>query len=370
MNLDNLHTIINRYENDLEAVYVKDANELFKWRAIKGWQDAFHSSDVTGSFKEKFNSAKKTFSYFIDNGYQHPSTGIMKLWEKEPETIERLFTDVLLSDSCNNAQDVQQSMQSFLSAYENLRIKYYPEALSYKLTPHIVSVFMTMDHPAVHYVFRVSAARKMARYIGYKEDIGSATEPNIVNYYKMCDIIVAALKEHPSLQEKHFSYLTDDMYRDESLHMMVFDLMHCSGYRGYYTGLMSSDGNDQKRRKYTGPSAEEMARKEQERLERIAELEQSINELELSIEDFEDISLVGVEVHFPQYGTGKVVEQKINKIVVQFPEVRKGFLLDKEYKSRPQFENDKEIVEILTVYGRTCKKLDELKKELQCLQRE
>ena len=49
MNLDNLHTIINRYENDLEAVYVKDANELFKWRAITGWQDAFHSSDVTGS---------------------------------------------------------------------------------------------------------------------------------------------------------------------------------------------------------------------------------------------------------------------------------------------------------------------------------
>lgn len=133
--------------------------------------------------------------------------------------------------------------------------------------------------------------------------------------------------------------------------MMVFDLMHCSGYRGYYDGLLGSAMSRTKNRKQSaGPSPEEIARKEQERLEQIQWMEQRINELETSIEDYEEISLIGVEVHFSKYGVGTVVEQTDNKITVQFPEIKKGFILDKAYAMRPQFENDEGIVEALTIY--------------------
>ena len=368
MNYENLHTIIERYEKDLDEIYGNKHDELFKWRAVKAWQDAFHSAGSSGSFRERFSAAKKQFSIFMDNGFQHPSTGVLKLWEKEPETVERLFRDVLLSDFGGDVSKAESNMNTFLDEYELLRIRYYPEAVSYKMDPHIASVFMVLDRPGANYVFRISVARRMAGYIGFEDDLGSGGKPDLVNYYKLCDLIVSALKEHKTLLEEHFSFLTDGMYEDRSLHLMVFDLMHCSGYRGYYTGLSSiTIGKPKKRTPYTGPSAEEIARKEQERLEQIAELERQIQELEISVDDFEEISLIGVEVSFPKYGKGTVVKQEVNKITVRFPEVEKNFVLDKSYAMRPRFENDNEVIEAFTEYGRAYKEIEKLKKQLNTL---
>ena len=230
MNESNLHAIIDRYENDLD-VLCDEHNELFKWRAVKAWQDAFHSSDSPASFREKFSSAKKHFSFFMDNGYQHPSTGVIKLWEKEPDATEHLFREVLLSDFDGDVSRAERSMLAFLNGYEDLRVRYFPEFGSYKMTPHIASVFMIMDQPWAYYVFRISAARRLAASVGFDGDLGTGTKPNLVNYYRLCDIVASALSGHAALLEKHFSRLTDQMYIDRSLHLMVFDLMHCNQYR-------------------------------------------------------------------------------------------------------------------------------------------
>ena len=305
----------------------------------------------------------------IDSRHEYPSTGILKLWEQEPETIEHLFFDVLLTETHGDVPQTEQNMSTFLTGYEELLRKYYPASTAYGLSPHTASVFMTLDNPAENYIFRIRCAERMAKYIGFEDPLGSAQKPNLPNYYRLCDTIVSAMKEHDSLIEKHYSFLTDDMYRDPGLHLMVFDLMHCSGYRGYYTGLIPTTiGKSSKRTAYKGPSAEEIARKEQERLEQILALEQKIDDLEISMEDFEEISLLGVEVTFPQYGTGKVIEQDIYQITVQFPEIQKDFILDKAYPLRPRFENDEEIVEAFTVYRQTEKEIKELKKKLDMLQ--
>ena len=39
MNLSNLHAIIDRYENGLSWIYGKNHYELFKWQALKTWQE-------------------------------------------------------------------------------------------------------------------------------------------------------------------------------------------------------------------------------------------------------------------------------------------------------------------------------------------
>ena len=73
-------------------------------------------------------------------------------------------------------------------------------------------------------------------------------------------------------------------------------------------------------------------------------------------------------VTFPKYGVGTVIRQDINKIVVKFPEIEKGFKLDKAYTMHPHFENDDEIVESFTVYGHTQAEIERLKKQLASLQ--
>lgn len=370
MNYDNLHAIIERYESDFDFIYGKNG-EMLKWRALKAWQDAFHSPERKGSFKEKFNAAKKAFSFFVDNSYEHPSTGIIKLWEIEPEKMEHLFLEVLLGDTCGDAAKAESNMLEFLDEFEILRCKHFPEAGSYKVTPHSASVFMTLDNPSFNYFFRISVARKMANYIGFEDDLGDNKKLNLVNFYKMCGEIVSAMKEHENLFPKHASYLTEEMMDDPEHHLMVFDLLHCSGYRGYYTGLVPTNiGKSKSRKAYKGPTKEELERKEQECLQQMMEIQQRIEELEASIEDFEEISLIDVEVTFPEYGKGKVISQEINKITVQFPEVETSFKLDKAYTKRPTFENDEKIVEAFTVYGHTYEEIEKLKKRLNRMQEE
>ena len=112
MNKDTLHELIKQYEDNIDMIYGNVHDELFKWQAMKVWRDEwFKPDDAFESFAERFNAARKEFSLFIDNSRMHPSTGVIKLWEKEPETVERLFYDILFSDACGDVYTVQNNIQ-------------------------------------------------------------------------------------------------------------------------------------------------------------------------------------------------------------------------------------------------------------------
>ena len=67
VNIDNLHELINRYEENLDRLYRTESYELFKWEAIKTWQDEWLKPEGSFSnFAERYSAATKNFSIFID----------------------------------------------------------------------------------------------------------------------------------------------------------------------------------------------------------------------------------------------------------------------------------------------------------------
>ena len=370
LNTDNLHELINRYEENLDKIYNAEHDELFKWRAMKTWQDEwFKPKGSFSSFAERFAAAKSDFSLFIDNSRMHPSSGVIKLWEKEPETVEKLFNDVLLKDTAGDISAVQDNMDAFIEGYECLRQKYFPRNWSYKQDRHSTSVFLAVNNPEFNYAFKSSEAQMLSRYIGFGYDIGAGSTFSLENYYKLGDEVVNALKEHPRLLEKHFASLTETHYVDKSLHLLAFDIMYCSRAYNYYKGLVPDKASKIKKKGIvTEIPAEILAQREAERIARIQAIEQEIAELERSTNGCEDISLIGVQVTSAKHGIGTVIEQNVNMITVQFPDNKTKFRLDKQFSSRPRFENDDEIVEAFTQYGRAQDQIIKLQKELESLQ--
>ena len=112
---------------------------------------------------------------------------------------------------------------------------------------------------------------------------------------------------------------------------------------------------------------EQAAKAEAEREARIQDLEQELSELEQSISDYVDISLIGVQVTSGKYGIGTVVSQDINRVTVRFTDIEKSFILDKKYTARPRFENDDEIVSTFTEYGRVQERIKAIQKEIKLL---
>jgi hypothetical protein len=371
MNTENLHELINRYENNIDTLYNTEHDELFKWRATKVWRDEWFKPDnAFANFADRYTAAKREFSLFIDNSRMHPSSGVIKLWEKEPEMVEHLFRDILFADAHGNVNAVQDNMDRFLEEYENLRQKYFPRNWSFKMDRHSASVFIAMTDPDFNYVFKASEAQAMAKYTDFGSGIGSGIDFNLSHYYKLCEEVVAALKEHQSLLEKHFARLTDEFYQDKTLHLLAFDLMYCSRAYNFYRGLIVPSTRRITRKKNGAPelTPEEIARREEKRLTRIDEIEQEITELEISCSEYADISLIGVQVTANIYGEGTVIAQEINKIIVKFADTEKTFILDKKYLSRPRFENDEVIVEAFTEYGQKQEQIKRLERELATLQ--
>lgn len=368
MNYDNLHELINRYESKIDLLYGTEHYELFKWEAFKTWRDEwFKPAESFTSFGERFSAARKGLGWFMDNSRMHPSAGVVKLWEKEPDTVERLFNKILFAKT-RDVNKLQNQMDAFIEEYELLRQRHFPRNWSYKHDRHSVSIFLAMNDPDFNYVFKSSEAHAMAKYTDFGFAIGAGGSFSLENYYRLCDEIVGALKEHPTLLEKHFAKLTDKCYRDESLHLLAFDLIYCCNTYGYYRGLVAPvTGKTIRKTAKNEPTPEQTAKVEAEREARLQDLEQELSELEQSISDYVDISLIGVQVTSGKYGTGVVVSQDINRVTVRFPDIEKSFILDEKYAARPRFENDEEIVSAFTEYGRVQERIIAIQREIMLL---
>lgn len=241
-------------------------------------------------------------------------------------------------------------MDHFISVYEELRQTFYPRNWSYQIDRHTASVFRALTYPDIDYIFKSKDAGIMAKYTEFGFSIGSGRTFSLENYYRLCDEIVEALKEHDSLLEKHFNALSDACYNDTSLHLLAFDLQYCCKTYGYYDGLglptpqKKTISKSKAKPKKETVNQEELERRQELRREKEIELQHARNNLEEAMDECADISLVNIQVLMPKYGQGIVIEQNINKIKVQFDAVQKLFVLDDKYRVRPQFEDDEIVI--------------------------
>jgi hypothetical protein len=186
----------------------------------------------------------------------------------------------------------------------------------------------------------------------------------LAHYYELGDLVVAALREHPELLRKHAKLLDDTYYKDESLHLLAFDIIYCADTYGYFKDLKHKPKKDAIKA-YT--LEQQRKEEEEERQTKIDLLEEQIRVLENQIDVYRSISLVGTQVHMKALGTGVVIQQNVNMIKVRFGDTEKQFIISTKYPMRPTFEDDAEIVEAMTDYEVKLKELDALRKKLAAL---
>ena len=355
MNNDNLHELINRYESNYHLVTTAPTEEKFKWGAVRGFRDIWFSENASSmSFSELFDKANKRSSVLINNSVISPTTGIVKMAEQRDSEVKNLFQEVLFADY-STVSELQDHMDRFLDEIERIRQELYPRFYRYKQDRHAVSCYLSFYAPEKHFIYRYSEAEEFAQYIEFGKNLGSGSDFKLENYYELAEIVVEALKEHPSLIEKYNAFFKDNekYYYDQSLHIMAFDLMYCSRCYNFYSGLHHAKKKDSIRA-YTEQQLKE--KEAAERLQRITEIEDAIHALDVQMEPYEEISLLGVEVTEKSNGVGTVIAQDSNMITVQFPGKTTSYIINKKYKMRPHFENDEEIVDAFT-------KLDNLKEQ-------
>lgn len=362
MNTENLHKLIDRYEENFYTINNSENDEIFKWRAAKRFRDVWFSDEAKSmTFSEKFSAARKDFSNIMDNSYVIPSSGVVKIAEKEQEAVEQLFTEMLFANDNGNITMRQNNMDGFLEEFDKLRAKHFPESFKFKQDRHAVSCYLTFYAPGENYIYRYSDAETFAQHIEFGKDIGSGESFRLEHYYEMCDIIVEALKEHKTLLDKHFTLLSDECYRDESLHLLAFDLMYCCRTYNFYSGMTHASKKESIK---AFSEAEARAREERERQEKIEATLAEISELECRAELFREISLINVQVTHKQEGTGVIIWQDANKIKVKYAGCEKTYSIHRKFINRPRFENDQEVIDVFTEFAEINEQIERLRIKL------
>jgi len=357
MNFENLHELINRYEQNLHFVNNSDNDEIFKWKAVKCFQDVWFSPEAESlPFHELFRRAKKESSVLIDNSTVSPANGVVKLAEVAGDEVRHLFCDVLFADDGGNLAVRQNNMELFIEGMEKLRQKHFPALWKYQQDRHAASCYLAMFAPGDNFIYKYSHAECFARHIEYGKDIGSGAAFSLAHYYEMANAVVDALGDHPKLVEEHRKLLGEDYYKDDSLHLLAFDIIYCSSTYGFFKNLKHKS-KAEAIKDYKAEQARVAA--EAKRQAEIDAIEEQILKVESSLDIYRAISLVGVQVHQKKEGYGTIVQQNVNQIVVEFASGKKTYIVSTKFPMRPTFEDDEAIVAAMTDYE---EKLNELKR--------
>jgi len=348
MNRENLHKIISRYEAQYLEINNKENNEIFKWKAVACFQREWFSPNNKGiPFAVLFSKAKRESSVLIDNSTVSPANGIVKMAERDDAEVKRLFCDVLFAEDNGDLALRQQHMEEFLEGIERLRLKHFPSSWKFAQDRHAASCYLALFAPKNNYIYKYTHAESFAKYIEYGKDLGSGSNFSLANYYEMCDLVVEALREHPSLLTAHQELLKDGYYRDDRLHLLAFDVIYCASTYNLFTGLQ----HKAKQESIKAYRLEQLRQAEAEKLRvEIESLEAQIQAIDVQLDLYRSINLVGVQVNEKRYGVGTVVSQNVNTIKVAFADEERSYIINKKYSMRPTFEDDVQIVEAMTEY--------------------
>ena len=365
MNNENLHELIRRYAKNYSRINNSENDEIFKWRAAYRFQQEWFSTENLGlSFAELFAKAKSECSVLIDNSTVSPANGIVKMAQQEPEEVERLFRDVLYADDGGDLDLRQKHMEEFLAGIEAVRVKHFPGYWKYSQDRHAASCYLSLYAPEQNYIYKYTPAEIFARHIEFGKDIGSGDRFSLGNYYEMCDLVVDAIKDHTDLLDAYGKLLDDTCYQDKSLHLLAFDIIYCASTYGLFDGLQHKS----KRDSIKAYTLEQLRKEEAVKLqEQIGVVERNIEALEVQLDVYRSINLVGIRVFQKQYGEGTIISQNINVIRVKFASTEKDFIINAKYTFRPTFQDDVEIVAAMTDYERKTEEMKELRKQLEKL---
>lgn len=244
MNRNQLHQIFAHYIDNFEMINNKEHEEYYKWQVCATFKELM--DDALGADAEEFADALyrvKVCSENIIDSYTQPFYGLVELARKEPETVQQMFID-LYSDDNGDVKVQMKLIEDFFDQSNELLAKYYPDSYLYKQNSHSVSSYLFLYDPDHHYMYKATQSQVMADCIEFYDDWGSGDNIKLDVYYRMCDEILAEIKNCPELLTTNRSRYDGGLqlkpgalHADPELHILLFDIIYCSHVYNLFDGI-------------------------------------------------------------------------------------------------------------------------------------
>ena len=327
MNKKNLQQIFANYIDRFAELNDAAHDETFKWWAAAEFRkrmDEALQSDNENFVAVLRNIVKNDVVGTIIDGRMQPFGGLVAIAGdnncKLAGDVKQLFLDLFANDG-NDLEVREKKIAAFLKRSEELRLATkYSKYYSYKQTARSVSGYLFLYDPDNHYMYKATQAKLFSDCMEFYGDWGSGDEIKLKEYYKMCDELVAEIKECSALLatdqsrfHENFKYSKDDLHQDTQKHILAYDIIYCSTVYNLFEGITFKPITAKEKKLY-----EERLKKAQELQEKYTRAESDYQELKQAMNHYDAILVPDAKVQHFCYGTGKIISRKDSIITVQF----------------------------------------------------
>ena len=304
MNRNSLNQIFTAYINKFQYLNEPPQSEGYKWRSVVQFKEVFDLDAV--DFAAMLKKAKQV-TYNIIDSYNQPFGGLVKLAEKEPETVREMFRD-LLKDDGGDLSIRQEKITTFLRACDTLVDKYYPGSFLYKNDQRSAMAYLFFNDPDNHYLYKATEATYLSDCVGFYDDWGAMSAFKLDIYHRFCDELIAEIRATPELvatNNSRYETATKLLHPDANLHILVFDIIYCSHTYNLYSGLSFEKVTTAERKLY-----QENKAKAQEMLAAVQKAECDMVLLQEAQQYFNGLITSNVPVIHKAFGELEVVSLK------------------------------------------------------------
>ncbi len=270
---------------------LKNSNELLcmRWNSIQSYRRSL-----------------MVISRIIDS-YTQPFHGLVECAKKDADCVRQMFID-LYADDHGNLSIQEKLIDDFFNKSNDLLDKYFPGSYLYKQNSHSVSSYLFLNKPDSHYMYKAVQSRKFADCVEFYDDWGSGDSIKLTVYNRMCDELVAAIRENDELLkcarrrfDGSLKMKGGKLHPDTTFHILAFDIIYCCTVYDLYDGVNYIRRDSKEKQVYQMKKAEA-----DEALEAYDKAKKEAAILSKALACFTDMISVGDEIFHKKYGKGKV----------------------------------------------------------------
>ena len=305
MNNSNLNQIFTHYIDKFEYVNNGEHMEYYKWQVCHEYPILMKKalSADKENFADSLKDVKKC-TYNIIDSYTQPFGGLVEIARHDPDAVRIVFKDLYAEDG-NDIKIRMEKINDFFNHCNDLLNKYYPDSFLYKQNSHSVSSYLFLNDPDNHYMYKAVQSQRFADCVEFYDDWGSGDCIKLDVYHRMCDELVAAIKDCAELintDQSRFDgrlRIDGELHPDRQKHILAFDLIYCCSTYDLYDGISYTKRNMKEKQLYLAEKA-----KAQQLLEEYEKAKSDYILLDEAVQCFIDMVCKGDKVIHKKYGEG------------------------------------------------------------------
>ena len=215
MNLKIVKSYIEEYKKNFERVHKE---EIYKWKAIKQFQDNFDIN--ANNFYSNLETSLSKTENLLDSGQYFPKRMLLKNTEQTPEQIREMFKVLYDEDF-----DLLERIESFRSDFKELNKENFGHLNDYQDHRAII-VYLTLFYPERYFFYKFRMFKDFAKKVEFIYKPIAGRIENVGQYQALCELVRYEIEKDQELLNLHENRITEQCYRDKGHNVLTQDFIY------------------------------------------------------------------------------------------------------------------------------------------------